>query len=52
MPESWPGGQTFYKEILDGEVDQQINALWAYLEGGSNAQTEGSGKIKTGVDRR
>ena len=37
MPESWPGGKTFYPDMLDGDTDKQIDALWAYLSDGPSA---------------
>lgn len=32
MPESWPGGKSFFPKLLDGTADTQIHALWTYLE--------------------
>ncbi len=38
MPSYWPGGQAIRKEVLDGNADQQIEALWAYLSDGTRAK--------------
>lgn len=35
MPTFFPGGQSQNKGLLDGNVDQQIAALWGYLKAGS-----------------
>ena len=37
MPQSWPGGETFYKDILDGDTQRQIDSLWTYLSDGKLA---------------
>lgn len=37
MPESWPGGKTFYPDMLDGDAHKQIDALWQYLSDGPTA---------------
>ena len=37
MPESWPGGKSFYPDILDGNAPKQIDALWTYLSDGERA---------------
>lgn len=41
MPEPWPGGQVFFKDIQGGSIPKQIDAIWAYLsrkdKGGSPA---------------
>jgi len=34
MPSAWPQGQTFFKDIQGGDVDAQIDAIWAYLSVG------------------
>ena len=39
MPSYWPGGQSIRKEVLDGDTDQQIEALWAYLSDGKRAKS-------------
>ena len=31
MPTSWPNGQSFFKDIASGNVDRQIDAIWAFL---------------------
>ena len=38
MPSFWPGGQSIRPDVLDGDVGQQIEALWAYLEDGPRAK--------------
>ena len=38
MPSFWPGGKAIRDEILDGEVDQQISAVWEYLQDGRQAR--------------
>jgi cytochrome c551/c552 len=37
MPTFWPGGKSVRTDILDGNTDMQIEALWAYLSQGGNA---------------
>jgi hypothetical protein len=37
MPSFWPKGQAANREILDGNTDAQINAIWAYLSKGRDA---------------
>ena len=37
MPESFPSGNTFYKDILDGDADKQIDSIWQFLSDGVNA---------------
>ena len=39
MPSYWPGGQATRKEVLDGNTDQQIEALWSYLADGQRAKS-------------
>lgn len=39
MPSFWPGGKAIRKEILDGDTDQQISAIWEYLLDGRQART-------------
>ncbi|YCM42676.1 hypothetical protein V2O64_15290 [Verrucomicrobiaceae bacterium 227] len=39
MPSYWPGGQAIRKEVLNGDTDQQIEALWAYLSDGERAKS-------------
>lgn len=38
MPTYWPGGQSIRPNILGGDMDRQIEALWVYLEGGKQAK--------------
>ena len=38
MPSFWPGGQSIRKNILDGDTEQQIEALWQYLLDGRQAR--------------
>jgi len=49
MPESWPGGKTFYPDILDGDAQKQIDALWAYLTDGESAPKP-KGLIRTQLE--
>ena len=37
MPESWPGGQSFFPGVLDGDTNKQIAAIWTYLADGEKA---------------
>jgi len=37
MPAPWPDGKTFFRKVLDGSTDKQIDAVWAYLIDGSKA---------------
>ena len=37
MPQSWPGGESFFQDILDGDTRRQIDAIWTYLEDGELA---------------
>ncbi len=39
MPSFWPGGRAIRKDILDGDVDRQMQALWWYLQDGRQART-------------
>ena len=39
MPSSWPSGQTFFKDMLDGEPRTQVYALWKFLSDGDKAAT-------------
>ena len=34
MPTSFPGGKSFFPQILGGDVNLQIDALWAYITAG------------------
>ncbi len=37
MPAAWPNGQTFLKNLLDGDPAKQIDAVWLYLADGPQA---------------
>lgn len=37
MPAPWPNGQTFLKNMLDGDTYKQIDAVWLYLSDGPQA---------------
>lgn len=37
MPTFWPGGQAANRDILGGDTDRQIQAIWAYLKQGDKA---------------
>ena len=39
MPTYWPGGQPIRPEILEGDTEKQIEALWNYLSDGQRAKT-------------
>jgi hypothetical protein len=39
MPSYWPGGQSIRKEVLGGDPDRQIEALWTYLSDGPRARS-------------
>ena len=34
MPSFWPGGKAIRRQILDGDTQKQLEALWVYLEDG------------------
>ncbi len=38
MPSFWPGGQSIRKDILDGDANQQLEAIWTYLLDGRQAR--------------
>ncbi|BDS06726.1 hypothetical protein NT6N_17660 [Oceaniferula spumae] len=38
MPNFWPGGQSTRPDMLKGNREQQIEALWAYLSDGTRAK--------------
>ena len=38
MPSFWPGGRAVRRDILDGDTDDQIEALWQYLLEGRQAR--------------
>jgi mono/diheme cytochrome c family protein len=35
MPTAWPQGKTFFKDVAGGDVDRQIDAIWAFLSVGN-----------------
>src|SRR5262249_14979482 len=37
MPSSWPDGQTFLTDVLDGDTTKQVEAIWVYLSDGPRA---------------
>jgi len=37
MPSFWPEGKSAFKDLLDGDSDRQIDAIWAYLSRGKEA---------------
>src|SRR5205814_285979 len=37
MPSFWPEGKSAFKDLLDGDADRQIDAVWAYLSRGKEA---------------
>jgi putative heme-binding domain-containing protein len=39
MPSFWPGGRAMRKDILDGDTNTQVEALWQYLLDGRQART-------------
>ena len=39
MPSFWPGGRSIRSEILEGNADRQIEAIWTYLADGRQAGT-------------
>ncbi len=38
MPSFWPGGKAIRKDVLDGDADKQVEALWQYLLDGRQAR--------------
>lgn len=38
MPESWPGGVAAHTEILAGDTEAQLRAIWTYLSQGRTAR--------------
>jgi mono/diheme cytochrome c family protein len=38
MPQSWPGGEAQRTDVLEGDTDAQIDAIWSYLEQGRTAR--------------
>src|SRR6185312_2019343 len=37
MPSGWPKGMSFFPDIEKGDVDRQIDSVWAYLAAGKKA---------------
>jgi hypothetical protein len=37
MPSFWPEGKAVNKEILEGDANRQIDAIWMYLSKGREA---------------
>lgn len=37
MPTAWPNGKSVMKNILGGSTDQQLEAIWIYLNDGTSA---------------
>lgn len=38
MPSFWPGGRAVRQQVLGGDTQQQLDALWTYLEEGRQAR--------------
>ena len=49
MPESWPGGKSFFPKLLDGSANTQIHALWNYLED-ANKNNRPAGLDSVGIE--
>jgi len=39
MPSYWPGGEATRTDILDGDTDEQLQAMWYFLSLGRSART-------------
>lgn len=51
MPESWPGGEPVYDDLLDADTDRQLGAIWHYLVlGRSAANPQGIDQPRWNVD--
>ncbi|PQO37915.1 c-type cytochrome [Blastopirellula marina] len=37
MPTAWPNGKSVMRNILGGDADQQVEAIWRYLQDGKEA---------------
>jgi mono/diheme cytochrome c family protein len=37
MPSSWPDGQSFLPDVLGGDTNKQVEAIWVYLSDGPRA---------------
>lgn len=46
MPAAWPGGKAIFKDILNGDSEAQIEAIWKYLADGTSA------KMPAGLERQ
>jgi cytochrome c553 len=54
MPTFWPEGVAVNKDILNGDTDRQINAIWAYLSQGPKADVPAGlihGKVELVADK-
>jgi hypothetical protein len=54
MPAGWPEGKTFFRNVLDGDTQKQIAAIWVYLADGDHAAPPhglGGGKMELVVDK-
>ncbi len=49
MPSFWPGGEAVRKDVLEGDADEQIRALWYYFSLGRSAR-DPSGIRSIGTD--
>ncbi|HCN28962.1 MAG TPA: hypothetical protein DIT64_09380 [Verrucomicrobiales bacterium] len=36
MPPLWPGGQTMLKDVLDGDTEKQLAAIWEFIKKGDS----------------
>jgi hypothetical protein len=37
MPSAWPNGRTILPQVLDGDTEKQLSAIWLYLSDGDKA---------------
>ena len=49
MPNYWPGGEAVRKDVLEGNADEQVRALWHYFSLGRSAR-DPSGIRSVGTD--
>jgi mono/diheme cytochrome c family protein len=49
MPNFWPGGESVRKDVLEGDADEQMRALWHYFSLGRSAR-DPSGIRSVGTD--
>ena len=49
MPNYWPGGEAVRKDVLEGNADEQLRALWHYFSLGRSAR-DPSGIRSVGTD--